>query len=532
MIKNFVLLLCFGCLTVTADAQRSIDVLHYKFEIFLNDESDSISGKATMKVLFLIEDNELALDLTNVSKGKGMAVISVVESQDENKLLPNTHSAEKLKITFPKKKAAGDTATVLIRYKGIPADGLIISKNKYGNRTFFSDNWPNRAHNWIPCVDDPSDKATVEFIVTAPLHYKVISNGLLLEETNLEGNKKLTHWKENIPLPTKVMAIGAADFAVNYVGDVNCVPVYSWVFPENKKEGFFDFAQAKDILAFYNNYIGPYPYRKLANVQSKTIFGGLENANAIFYSENSVTGERKEESLVAHEIVHQWFGNMATEKSFAHLWLSEGFATYLTHIYIESKYGTDSLKKRMENERLEINEFVKTSHKPVVDALSPYMELLNANSYQKGGWVLHMLRRQLGDSIFKKSIRKYYADYAGKNADTKDLHKIFEEVSGKTLEQFFKQWLYTAENPKLKITWKNIVKEKTVAVTVEQMQNSLFEFPLDLSLVTTFKKNSDKNIKVSKKIETFFFPTNSPVMQLDVDYKTSLLAEISVSQIK
>jgi len=180
MIKNFVIFLGFGCLTIAADAQRSIDVLHYKFEIFLNDESDSIRGKATMKVLFLKEDNELALDLTNVSKGKGMAVFSVVESQDENKLLPNTHSAEKLKIAFPKKKAAGDTAIVVIRYKGIPTDGLIISKNKYGNRTFFADNWPNRAHHWIPCVDDPADKATVEFIVTAPSHYQVISNGVQL----------------------------------------------------------------------------------------------------------------------------------------------------------------------------------------------------------------------------------------------------------------------------------------------------------------------------------------------------------------
>jgi aminopeptidase N len=134
------------------------------------------------------------------------------------------------------------------------------------------------------------------------------------------------------------------------------------------------------------DYIGPYPYEKLANVQSKTIFGGMENASAIFYEETSAALYQNVESLLAHEIVHQWFGDMASEKSFPHLWLSEGFATYLTHIYIESKYGTDSLNNEMKNDRDAIIGFVKESSKPVVDSISPLMDLLNANSYQKGGW--------------------------------------------------------------------------------------------------------------------------------------------------
>ncbi len=114
----------------------------------------------------------------------------------------------------------------------------------------------------------------------------------------------------------------------------------------------------------------------------------------------------------------------------------------------------------------------------MVDSTKDYMSLLNANSYQKGGWVLHMLRRQLGDSVFKKSIREYYATYAGKNADTKDLQKVFENVSGKNLEQFFKQWLFTGENPKLEITWKYVEKGKQLNVTVKQLQKTVFQFPL------------------------------------------------------
>lgn len=218
-------------------------------------------------------------------------------------------------------------------------------------------------------MDQPGDKASFEFLVTAPEHYQVVSNGIQIEETSLSSHKKRTHWREDIPLPTKVMVIGVADFAVQHAGFVNnCIPVSSWVFPENADKGFYDYSIGTAVLAFFDQYIGPYPYRKLANVQSKTVYGGMENAGAIFYYENSVTGQRGEEGLFAHEIVHQWFGDMATEKSFAHLWLSEGFATYLTHIYMESKYGSDSLANRLKEDRLSVLGFVKESKRPVVDS--------------------------------------------------------------------------------------------------------------------------------------------------------------------
>jgi aminopeptidase N len=513
-------------------AQSKFDVLHYKYSIELNDNNDTIYGNASIQLKIISATGSIKLDLVKINEaGKGMVVDNItgpgirgfVKDRDSVRiiLIPNT------------RPALNDTVTYTIKYHGVPSDGLIISKNKYGHRTFFADNWPNRAHNWIPCVDDPSDKASVEFIVTAPSHYQVVSNGIMVEETNLPDNKKLTHWKEDVPLPTKVMVIGVADFAVNRVGVVNCVPVYSWVFPENKKEGFYDYAIAKDILAFFINYIGPYPYKKLANVQSKTIFGGMENASAIFYSENSVTGDRREETLLAHEIVHQWFGDMATEKNFAHLWLSEGFATYLAHLYEESKYGTERFIRDMKSERDEIIDFVKSSRKPVVDSVSPFMDLLNTNNYQKGSWVLHMLRRELGDSIFRKSIRKYYETYAGKNADTRDLQKIFESVSGKNLENFFTQWLYTPENLQLDIKWKYNKAEKNVSVTVKQLQSVSFQFPLEFLIQDNIVSIPKRTIKtISKNTETFLFPVQSKPIRFEVDPNTSLLFEGSVTERK
>lgn len=514
------------------------DVQHYKFEIELNDANDSISGRAEMTCVVKKQIEAFYFDIVYPGlRGKGMTIDRIFIYAEEKKEWVKIGFVQDSDgfcvIGFDKKLEPGSSFKIAVVYKGIPDDGLIISKNKFGKRTFFSDNWPNRAHHWIPCVDDPADKATVEFIVTAPSHYQVVSNGLMIEETSLPGDKKLTHYKEDVPLPTKVMVIGVADFAVNLAGEVNCVPVYSWVFPEEKKKGFYDYALAKEILSYYTNYIGPFPYKKLANVQSKTIFGGMENAGAIFYHENSIDGRRGEEYLLAHEIVHQWFGDMATEKSFPHLWLSEGFATYLTQVYAESKIGFEKFNQRMKDDRDQVIDFVRSSPKPVVDSATPFLQLLNPNSYQRGSWVLHMLRRQLGDSVFKRGVRMYYEQYKGKNAETKDLQAVFEKTSGKKLDSFFRQWLFTPEIPRLNITWQENIKEKTLVITVKQLQKSgPFSFPLDIFIQQPAAMPLSKTILVNQVSQTFTFPVKTRISNIKVDPFISLLYEGTVTAVK
>lgn len=527
--RRFFVGLCFTLLQLFVNAQSNIDVLHYKFSIDLNDNNDTIYGKADILGIRLQPGNEISFDLVQAMPGqKGMKVSNVSGEGSSFKQQNN-----KLIISFQYPALVNDSFRVKIDYYGVPSDGLIISKNKYGDRTFFADNWPDRAHNWIPCVDDPADKASFEFWVTAPSGYKVISNGVLTEEIITGENKLLTIWKEDVPLSTKVMVIGVAKFAIKTFADSPVgLPVSAWVYPQDSIKGFRNYSVAPAIVKFLSDYIGPFPYKKLANVQSTTRFGGMENASAIFYNEESASTNRSVEDLLTHEIAHQWFGDMATEKSFAHLWLSEGFATYFTDLYLESKYGTDSLNKRMQNEREEVIDFVKTSRKPVVDSVSPYMQLLNPNSYQKGGWVLHMLRRQLGDPVFHQSIRTYYDMYKGKNATTEDLRAVFEKISGKNLDTFFRQWLYTAGMPKLNITWKNISKNKKVAITIEQLQETPFQFPLEILLITGLRNNAEEKLLITKKTETFYFPLKRPMLRLDIDFRTSLLYEGTVNELK
>ncbi|MFI5138385.1 MAG: M1 family metallopeptidase [Sphingobacteriales bacterium] len=500
----------------------AIDVQHYDFAIQLNDTNDTIKGKATVKIKFLKDVPGFALNLIKTnSKGKGMLVSAVTGG---GKKIAFVQDSDVVHINTGAKMNSLHSYT--ITYQGIPADGLIISKNEFGHRTFFGDNWPNRAHNWLPCADYPADKASVDFVVTAPDHYQVVANGLKTGETLLPNHLKLTHWTETAQLPTKVMVIGVAEFAIDHTGDVGKIPVYTYVFPESKTAGFKSYAVAKEILRFYIKKIGPYAYKKLANVQSKTVFGGMENAGAIFYFENSVTDGGIEE-LMAHEIAHQWFGDAASEKSFAHLWLSEGFATYMTNVYLENKYGPDTLKKRLITNRATVFRFEKKRLTPVVDTAvkSNFMQLLNANSYQKGGWVLHILHKKLGDALFWKGIRNYYAKYNGRNAGTDDFRKVMEQTSGQNLKQFFKQWLYTPGHPRLSISWKYNAAASAVELNVIQKQNDLSEFPLEILIgqqlftVQVKGKSTDAVFKVSGK------PT-----AIKVDPNINLLADFEVTE--
>jgi aminopeptidase N len=510
----------------SANAQVSfpaIDVQHYAFKIALNDQNDTIKGQATIDIKFLTDVSSFQLNLVKTnSKGKGMLVSAVTAG---GKAM--TFAQDSDLITISSIANANSIQRYTITYQGIPADGLIISTNKFGHRTFFGDNWPNRAHNWLPCADYPADKATVDFDVIAPDHYQVVANGMKTGETEMPGHLKQTSWREKEPLPTKVMVIGVADFAIDHPADIGSIPLYTYVFPENKEEGFKSYTVAKEILPFYIKMIGPYAYEKLANVQSKTIFGGMENAGAIFYFENSVTSKGIEE-LMAHEIAHQWFGDAASEKSFAHLWLSEGFATYFTNLYLENKYGPDTLKKRMTADRDQIFSFEGRRLTPVVDTAvkSNYMQLLNANSYQKGSWALHMLRRKLGDILFWKGIRAYYAKYNGANANTDDLCKVFEQTSGQNLEQFFKQWLYTAGHPQVGVTWKYDEAKKTIELNITQKQDVVFEFPLEISV-----DNEIHTVNINAKSVAVSIPVHGKPASVIIDPNVNLLAGFEVNQL-
>ncbi|NNE46916.1 MAG: M1 family metallopeptidase [Rhodothermales bacterium] len=513
--------------TPNADVDPRIDVERYTFHLELFDGSDSIKGQATVEVLFREAGvRSFSLDLVGRQiGGAGMAVESVLINGADAKY---THDDDRLSITMGDPSSVGDRRTVHVVYSGRPGDGLIISTNKYGERTFFGDNWPDRARHWLPVVDHPSDKALIEFIVTAPDRYQVVGSGALVEETDLKDGRRLTHWRSTKPLATKVAVIGAARFAVSHVDVFEGVPIQTWVYPQDKEAGFYDYALAEPVLRFFVSRLGRFPYSKLANVQSKTRYGGMENASNIFYSEASVTGTRSSEELIAHEIAHQWFGDSVTEIDWPHIWLSEGFATYLTALYVEHTYGHDRFADLMSRNRETVVAFSRRVQLPVILDPAPgnLLELLSPNSYQKGGWVLHMLRSQVGTEVFWDGLRTYYERYSDGNASTEDFQNVMEDVSGLDLEWFFEQWLKRPGQPAFEGAWSVDASSGELRVELSQVQDGqTFKVPVEFGIYSSTSMDPIiVSAEVDERSESFSFSLDfNRIVDVRMDPHTRLL---------
>ncbi len=533
-LTTFILaLICVSRSTALGDdypRDPNIDVLHYSFGIVLSDRSDEISGEARISVKIVGKAvSEFSVDLVGgAPKVDGMRVFRVSIGEKD---LDFEHAGDRLRILLGETRHPGEIVTLHVLYRGVPRDGLIISETKYGNRSFFGDNWPDRARHWLPTVDHPSDKATCEFVVTAPNIYQVVANGALVEETDLEAGRRRTHWKTHVPVPTKVMVFGAARFAVRYLRNASGISVESWVYPRDAEIGFHDFGMAPGILDFFEGHVGPFPYAKLANVQSKTRYGGMENAGAIFYSEKAIRGDRSNEGLMAHEIAHQWFGDSVTEDDWNHVWLSEGFATYMSQLYLESRYGSERLRTGMKRSRSRVIEFAKSNPQLAVvqEAGEKLMQLLNANSYQKGGWFLHMLRSEIGDENFWTLIRAYYAEYRDGNARTADFRALAERISGETLERFFKQWLHRPGVPKIAAEWTYSTKgELTIDIAQTLGSGDPFSLPLEIDVLDMEGAKTRLNLEMTEKGTTLRFPVETEPTQVTLDPEVWLLADMSV----
>ena len=482
-----------GLVEVRADTYPKnlrVDVINYRFALELQDQDDRILGTADVNLRFVSEgETSLRFDLTNrdTATGRGMTVSAVSAAGVS---LAFTHRDNALTITLPRRFEKDQRLHVQIAYAGVPASGLKIANNKHGDRTFFSDNWPDKARNWLPTVDHPYDKATSEMVVTAPAHYQVVSNGLLVEEIDLPGSRRRPHWRQSVPIAPWLYVLGVARFAVQHVDTFQGKAIQTWVYAQDRDAGFHDFAvTTRDVLEFYSNKVGPFSYEKLANVQSNSVSGGMEAASAIFYSEGSVTGDRsvRWRNVVIHEIAHQWFGNAVTESDWDDVWLSEGFATYFTLLYIEHAYGRDEFLSGLESSRQRILEFDKQrpDYRVVHDNLSDMSQVTTGQIYQKGSWILHMLRGIMGDEAFWAGIRSYYRAHQDGHATTADFRQEMERASGRDLRVFFDQWLTRGGLVRLDGDWTYSAAAKSIAIRLTQRDRArLFAMPLQVGVYT------------------------------------------------
>jgi aminopeptidase N len=505
---------------------------HYLIDITLNERLSEISATARINILILKQTNLIDLDFGDLTT-RSVTLNS--------KPLPFTHKDGKLKVTLPESLTRGMRLSLVVEYHGKPKDGLILTSDKDGKPSAVGDNWPNRVHQWIPSFDHPSAKATVTFNITAPAREEVVANGKLDHvETTANGQRTWTY-SEGMPIPPYCMIIAVGQFAKIEPAQKTLTPLTYYVPQSDATLAEKGFGPTIPSLEYFNQIIAPYPYEKLAMIVGATRYGGMENSSAIVFTSNLLTrppatlGMSKTYGvpannvrLIAHEIAHQWFGDSVSGATWADLWLSEGFATYFAGLFIQRYEGEEVFQEYMKNAANTVLSYEKTTRGPIYDRdTEDLMKLLNANTYQKGAWVLHMLRSYLDDDAFFRGIRNYYEAHKNSTASTEDLRAALEKASGKNLQPFFTRWVYDSGHPQYELTWQWLRKKQLQLVLKQLQPGNTFLDPVPITISTASGKQ-DVVLKPSGKQLIKTLPLGQKPTQIEVDPRNTLLKEATV----
>ncbi|MFI5232710.1 MAG: M1 family metallopeptidase [Gemmatimonadales bacterium] len=495
MMRYRLLVAAFLAAAPLSAQQAAFHVTNYDLLLTLPDTGRVIGGVAALTVVRRARSDTLVLDLLDL---KVERVLHVTKDPTPTEL-PFVQDSAHVRVFVGRLRS--DTFNVVVYYAGAVRDGLIVGKDSAGRWMAFGDNWPNRARHWIPSIDHPSEKATVSLSVFAPANRTVVANGtpfsqaqdsLLVLGPSPGVRYKMTRWRESHPIPVYLFTIAAAplevfnlpDAACGFTRGGGCLKQMVYTAPEQHAAMPANFKYSPDIVDFLSHLVAPFPYEKLAHLQSSTRFGGMENASAIFYADGGFRRNGTNAGTIAHETAHQWFGDAVTEREWSNLWLSEGFATYFEELWTRHAFGDSAFRREMAGTRTQILRDPVIAARPVIDSeQTDLMKLLDANSYQKGGWTLHMLRGLVGDSAFFRGIRDYYTAHVDRNAMSDDLMNAMERRSGMKLQWFFDQWLRRPGFASLATSWRFDDASRRVVLDVEQgVRFAPYRFPLTVDI--------------------------------------------------
>jgi aminopeptidase N len=521
--------------------ERLIDTwkpLHYEVAIAFNDQLTELAS-ARAEISFEV----LTTNLTRIDLDFGEMPVDSVSVAGEPARFER--GPDTLNVTLARAAKAGDKLSLVVTYHGRPRDGLIFASDRDGKPSATGDNWPDRVHQWIPCLDHPSAKATVSFTVAAPPREVVVANGRALTMTRNGAASSIWRFEETKPIPPYCMVIAVSEGAKLDASERAVTPLSYYVPQKDRSYAAKGFSPAAPALAFFSETIAPYPYEKLALIIGATRFGGMENSSAIVFTSTLFDPRGSEkmskrfgipariEDVVAHEIAHQWFGDSVTESTWADLWLSEGFATYFAGLFIEKYEGEDAFRDYLRSAAERYFAYEKQHNTPIHDTeTQDLMRLLNENNYQKGAWVLHMLRRRLGDEAFFRGLRDYYQAHAQANATTEDLRDALEKASGKNLHGFFTRWVYGTGHPIYKLTYGSAEFSgagEFLMITLDQTQSGEpFLDPVPIEITTADGGKKRYTILPTNKTATLrvHLDTHATAKTIKLDPDETLLKEV------
>ncbi|PYS52675.1 MAG: hypothetical protein DMF68_01010, partial [Acidobacteria bacterium] len=532
---------------------RSYDTQHIKLDLHFDWEHEQAIGTETFSFMPLTNDlRSIELDAANMS-------FSSVKLANGTPLKFEPDMAhEKLRITMDRAYQPSDLVTLVISYStnGTSKDSGI---GGFGRGLTFikpTPEEPNRPkqiwsqgeteynHYWFPCYDHPNDFSTTEITATVEKPLIVVSNGRLVEAKDNKDNTRTFHWKIDTPHASYLTSIVVGEYVPvqgNYAG----IPIITYVYPNELEAGKVTAARLPEMVKFFSEKTGlKYPYEKYAQTVTRDFGGGMENISATTQTDNMVHDARTEldrdaDGLESHELAHQWFGDYVTCRYWSDIWLNESFATYFQAMWDEHRLGRDEFLYRdvKGNEDAYYNTWAQGNRRPIVTSnFNSKDAIFDTYAYPRGGAVLHMLRKTLGEENWWRSINHYLKKYANQPVQTEQFRIAIEETTGQPMDWFFDEWLYKMGHPVFRVNQSYDQSAKTLTLKVRQEQKpdpnsdypqvGFFRMPVDIEIGTSGATRVERVMIEPKEEQTFTFTVDSQPQLVNFDYGSTLIKEL------
>jgi aminopeptidase N len=506
---------------------RPVDVRHVDIAVSLDFAEKRVHGEVTTRATVLFERistitlDAAELEIERISLAGGPALDSWSEG-------------EKLHIGLDREYAHGEELAVTVRYSTRPRTGLVFVEPTTGNPELPVQAWTQGEteyhHYWFPCHDFPNDRASTTLSATVPGELFVLSNGVLAEtRTNRDGTKTYV-WRMDVPFPMYLVTLVAGTFS-ELPGTWRDITCNAYVPPGREEDGHRMFAKTPAMLEFYSDRFGvKYPYPKYAQIIAQQFTGAMENASATTHTYRLLADQRASldftaDPVVAHEMVHQWHGDLLAVRDWAHTWLKEGFASYFEATWCEHDRGTDEFRTEMRAFQRNYLEADQRGRRPIVYRIyrKNGNELFDRHVYDKAASVLHMLRFVVGEEPFWRALQLYTQRNAGREVITADFERAVEEATGRSVARFFEQWVYGTGHPEFKVSYTWDDAQRMARLTVRQTQRTdeqtpIFVTPVDVAFMVPAPNGAREDerqsqaelvtfrVTVDSAEQTFYFP--------------------------
>jgi len=541
-------------------AARHNDLLHTKLDVSFDWQKQYLNGKAILELQpYFYPVKEVRLD----AKGFDIHKIVIVKSTGEVPLQYKYENNKDLYITLDRTYKKEEKYTLYITYTAKPnelpiggSDAITSDKGLYFINPLGKD--PNKPRQiwtqgetessscWFPTIDRPNERCTQEIFITVDKEFKTLSNGVLQNSMDNANGTRTDYWVMDQPHAPYLFMMAVGDFSIT-IDEWNGRLLEYYVEPKYKAHAKNIYKNTKPMLTFFSEKLGvTYPWPKYSQVVVRDyVSGAMENTTAVIFGDFVQMTSRElidrgdlNEAIVAHEMMHHWFGDLVTCESWANLPLNEAFANYSEYLWFEHKYGRDAADYIRKNEMQGyMNQAVVNNdmHPLIFFGYEDKEDMFDSHSYNKGGMILHMLRHYVGDEAFFASLQKYLTDNKYQSAEVHDLRLAFEEVTGEDLNWFFNQWFFTAGHPNLEVSKEYNSETRTLKVTVEQTQaiknSTVFILPFAIDVYTSLNGEPQRHeVTMTKAKQTFSIYTGGEPVWVSVDAERIILGKRKYKQ--